>query len=225
MSEDFENFGMDFDELDDAADQLQDAYADGLAASQEMGEDAVDDIDPSHKIIIDIELKANVEGHNYLVSGQLIFMVDLNTLLDSEDADIDELSAALDEMDKSMTKMEKQSVMKQLSMPRTLGYLEDYDLEEFVLFDENGDQVDIGLNEAASLMVTKQDGSLLLNFEGVFSYPKMKETLYYAVPSGAKMQENIVFDVNFLDEDIDFEWEEDDKDGLKVSGSAIIKEL
>ena len=225
MSDDFPGIGIDLDEIENAVDQLQEAYADGLMASQEINEEVVGDIDPSHKIIIDIELTANVQNHKYEVIGQLVFLVDLNSLLEIEGGKMEELSTVLDELDESMTKMEKENIMEQLAMPRAVGYLEEVDLESFILFDEDGKKVKIDLNENASILLTKQDGSLLLNFEGVFTYPKIDRTLYFSVPSSEKMQENIVFDLGFLDEELDFEWEEEDKDGLTVSGTAIIKEL
>jgi len=35
MSDDFESFGIDFEEIEDAADQLQEAYADGYNKAQQ----------------------------------------------------------------------------------------------------------------------------------------------------------------------------------------------
>lgn len=218
MSDDFGKFAMGMEELDDGMDSLPE---DELISAQDLSDDEIDEIDPSHKIIIDIDIKADVSGYKYQVVGQLIFLADLENLLDSDDVDIDDLSMGADDMDRHLSKMNKNN--KKLSAPKTVGYLDDYDLDEFVLLGDDGKQVEISLNENASITFVKQDGSLLLNFEGVFSYPKNKKKLHYLPLSAEKMQENIIFDINFLDEDIDFEWEEDN--GVEVSGSVIIKEL
>ena len=56
---------------------LQNAYSDGLGAMNEAGKQAAEDMDPSHRIIVDTKLSANVEGHDYKVDTHLEFLADL----------------------------------------------------------------------------------------------------------------------------------------------------
>ena len=226
MSDDLSKMlGVELSELGDAIQQMQETYADGIAITKKVNTEAVDDIDASHQIIINIELSATVQSKKYYVDAELNFLADLNTLLNMGEAPMDEIAEALGDLDDvDLGDEEETAVLEQLAIPRALGVLDGVELKDFELSGEKG-LIETGLNEEAALLITMQDGSLLLNFENVFTYPKIKEEIYYAIPSGEKMQENIVVELALLNDEVDFEWEEKDKDGLTINGSVKIKEL
>jgi len=226
MLDDFADLlGVDSSELGEAVQQMQETYADGIAITQKVKTELVDEIDPSHQVIINIELTANVDGKKYYLDAELIFLAELEDFLNLEDSSIDEMPDVLDELkDVELDEQEESAVLEQLSIPRALAVLDDVNIRDFELYGEKG-LVNSKLNESAVLLMTKQDGSLLLNFEEVFTYPQIKEHLHYAIPSAEKMQDNIIVDIALLDEKFDFEWEEEDNYALTVQGTVQIKEL
>ena len=211
---------MDFSNFGDLLGQMKDAYEDGINAMSDVNDMVAEDMDPTHRIEIAINLEGNAEGHPYKVDASLVFIIDLDTMIQASESPVGDLSSILGQLGVDLGG-DADAVMEQLSQPRTVGTLHELTTNELIVYDENG-KVDIGLNEKGTLLATLNENCLQLNFEGVFSYPQ-KPGLFIIIPSGQKMQEHIQFDMHNLDAPISFEWT--DQDGLEVNGSARIISL
>ena len=77
------------------------------------------------------------------------------------------------------------------------------------------------------MLITLIKDKINLSFESVFALPKLQasQTLYYAIPSQEKMQENIALDINKLSEKKKFAWTEKEKDNVKIEGTVLVKKL
>ena len=211
---------MDFSNLGGLFDQMKDAYEDGINAMNGMSDRVAQDMDPTHQIEVDIKLEGNAEGHPYKVDAELLFSIDLDTLVQAAESPMGDLSAVLGQLGVDLGG-DADAVMEQISQPRSVGVLKNVTENELVVHAESG-RVDASLNEKATLLATLEDGQLRMNFEGVFTYPE-NPGLFIIVPSGEQMQENICFGMDALNAPLNFEWV--DQDGLKVSGSARISSL
>jgi len=215
---------MDIEDMGDLGDMIKDmekAYSEGLSEIDKAGKKAGQDMDPDHIIDIDIEISANVEGHQYKAEGSLIFKIELDPILEVKNDDED-ISSLLKGLGVDMGENED-DIVQQLGKPRAVGVLYKIESEKVLLHNSKG-KIDAGLNKSATLIAVKDGEKLMLNFEGVFTFPELMDA-FYAVPTTEVMQENISFNIGKLERPIDFSWKEEEKDNLKVKGSALIKKI
>lgn len=208
---------MDFSNFGDLMDQMKDAYEDGINAMNSMSDLVAEDMDPTHRIDVDIILDGSAEGHPYKVDASLTFLIDLDTIIQAVQSPMGDLSSLLGQMGVDLGG-EADAVMEQLSQPRAVGVLKEVNVRTLLIANDQG-QVNTGLNEKGTLLAVITDNCLKMNFEGVFSYPEMPD-VYMILPTTDKMQENIKFDLDELDQPVAFSWI--DQDGLSVSGEARI---
>jgi len=207
-------------DLGDLAKQMQDAYSGGLDAMNQAGEEAVKDMDPDHEIVIDIELSAKIDGREYKVDGEISFEIELEPILLAEEGPMGDLSGMLEGLGVSLGD-DEDAVMEQLGQPRAVGAVSSITLRELKLYNNDG-KINTSLNDKATMLATLKEGKILINCEGVFTYPAHTD-VFFVVPSMEKMQENIVFDIKDMKNKIEFNWT--DKDNLKVKGHAKINKL
>ena len=213
---------MDLSNLTDLANQMQDAYSEGLGAMDEAQKEAVKDMKPDHEINVDIKLSAKIEGHEYEVDSNIVFEIELKPFLEGEFSEQGDLSKALEGLDVDLGD-DKGAVMEQLGKPRVIGAVKKIDIKTLKVSNDEG-SVDTKFNKDGTLLATIDKDKMKINFESVLSFPDNTD-LYIAIPSMEKMQENIVVDIKDLDKKVDFKWTEKDKDGLKVEGSVKVKEI
>ncbi|MEA3355527.1 MAG: hypothetical protein U9Q63_03530 [Patescibacteria group bacterium] len=216
-------FGVDFGSIGNAMKDLQNAYSGGLAGIDQVNEEIKEDINPSHKILIDVKISAQVESNTYKVDAHLEFLADLNSILNSETGDI---ASLLDGLGVDLNDGESKQVVEQLGKPRCIGVLDKFKINEIQLNSNQG-KIKNGINKKATMLITLEDKKLRLSFESVFALPGLQasKTIYNAIPSQEKMQQNVVFDPDNLSKKINFSWTEKDKDNLKIEGFARIKKL
>ena len=212
----------DFGKLGKLAEQMQEAYSEGLNAMNMAGEIAAEDMDPDHEVELVIDLSAQVENHTYHVDATVLFNIELNPVLESASSPMGNLSALLDGLGVDLGE-DKDAVMEQLGQPRAIGAVKRIELRELTLFGDSG-KLAAQLNDKGSLLGTISDENISFNCEGVFSYPNLPGC-FAAIPSMEAMQENLVVPVSDLYEIVSFEWIEPDKDNLKVKGTLQIKPL
>ena len=220
MSEEFENLDLDFEETD--KDEIEEDTFLNSDLVENPESELVTDGDLSHKVEVDFDLRATIKGYDYHIAGSLEFFIALSILLDEEGIDLKEINSEFEDVEDNIKKLD--TGKEEAKALQVVGYLEEIDLDEFVVYNKDGEKVNVKLNENAGLLIVKQDNSLLLSFENLFTFPNNKDLLT-TTPSLEKMQENIFFDINFLEEDIEFEWEEKDNYNLIFSGEAFIEEL
>jgi hypothetical protein len=213
---------MDLSNLTNLANQMQDAYSEGLGAMDEAQKEVVKDMKPDHEIDVDIKLSANIEGHEYEVDSNIVFEIELKPFLDGEFSKQGDLSKALDGLDVDLGD-DKDAVMQQLGKPRVIGAVKKIDTKTLKVSNDKG-SVDVDLNRDGTLLATIDGDKMSINFESVLSFPDNTD-LFVVIPSMEKMQENIVLDIKDLDKKVDFKWIEKDKDGLKVEGSIKVEEI
>lgn len=213
----------DFGELSNLAKQMQDAYSQGLGAMNQAGEIAAADMDPDHKIVLEMNLSAQIEGHAYQVDATVIFDIELQPIIDAaQNSPLGDLSALLGGLGVDLGD-DADAVMEQLGQPRAIGVVSEVELRKLVLFGANG-KIDAHLNEKGTLLATLTEGTLHINCESVFSYPEHTDA-FVAIPSMEAMQENIVLGLESLEEKQAFQWTEPDKDNLQVSGTIHFEPL
>jgi hypothetical protein len=213
---------MDLSNLTNLANQMQDAYSEGLGAMDEAQKEVVKDMKPDHEIDVDIKLSANIEGHEYEVDSNIVFEIELKPFLDGEFSKQGDLSKALDGLDVDLGD-DKDAIMQQLGKPRVIGAVRKIDTKTLKVSNDKG-SVDVDLNRDGTLLATIDGDKMSINFESVLSFPDNTD-LFVVIPSMEKMQENIVLDIKDLDKKVDFKWIEKDKDGLKVEGSIKVEEI
>lgn len=213
----------DFGDLSNLAKQMQDAYSQGLDAMNQAGEIAAAEMTPDHKVVIDVDLAANIEGHAYQVDATIIFNIELQPIIDgAQNAPLGDLSALLGGLGVDLGD-DTDAVMEQLGQPRAIGVVSDIDLRKLVLYGANG-KIDAQLNEKGTLLATLTEAQLHINCESVFTYPE-HTTAFVAIPSMKAMQENIILDLDHLEDKYTFKWTEPDKDNLQVSGTIHFEPL
>ncbi len=214
---------FDMDSLEDAMKNLQNAFSQGLSAMNQAGEEATEDMDPDHRIIVDVNLSANVEGRNYVNNVHLEFLAELNSVLNAETGDIGSLLAGLGV---DLSEEESGQVAEQLGKPRVIASLDGFEQEKLELHSSDG-QINTGINEAGNMLITLDNGKLHFSFNSVLALPDIQaeKELYYAIPSQQIMEEKIVLPIENRNDVISFSWEEKNKDGLKVSGKLRVEEL
>lgn len=217
------SLGIDLDSLGDAMKGMQDAFAQGLGAIDQVNEEVAQDMEPTHKIIINVNLSAKVEGHDYLVDAKLIFKADLNSILKAQGGDIASLLGGLDV---DLSDKEAGQVAEQLGQPRCIAVLDDYKVNELKLSSDKG-KLEKGINEKATMLITLNKNKLSFSFESVFALPKeqAKQTVYTVIPSQEQMQKHVVVEKEKLEKKITFSWMEKDKDNLKIKGDLQILKI
>ncbi len=213
-------FGIDFGALGDAMEDLQDAYSGGLGAMNQAGQQVAEDMSPSHRIVVDVELLANIEGHQYKVDSQIEFLADLESILKAQGGDIASLLSGLGA---DLSKEEQKQVAEQLGKPRCIAVVDKISTKKLELYSEDGKE-DAELNKKGTMLITLDNEKLSFSFESVLAFPELQaqKTIYCAIPSQEKMQENLLMNADDLGQEIDFEWQEKDKDNLKVKGKLKV---
>ena len=189
----------------------------------QTGEEVAEDMVPSHKIIVDCKLSANVENHPYKVDAHLEFEADLDSILQTESGDI---GALLSGLNVGLSEKEQEQVAEQLGKPRCIAVLKNSKINELKLSSNEG-SVEEGINKKATMIITLENDELHFSFESAFALPKLqaKKMIYSAIPSQEKMQKNVVMNKEKLNEKIVFNWTEKDKDNLSIAGTLIAKEV
>ena len=216
---------MDFSDLGnlgDLAKQMQDAYSEGMAAMNQAGQAAAEDMNPDHEVVVDVNLSAQIEGHDYLVDATITFAIELEPILQSANSPMSDLSSLLDGLGVDLGD-DKDAVMEQLGQPKAVGAVKTIELRKLALSNDEG-KVETSLNQDGTLLATIKDGKMLVNFESVLSYPH-HPGVFIAIPSMEQMQKNIQVDLANLGSKTNFSWIEKDKDGLKVSGNIQFSKL
>lgn len=216
-------FGFDLGSLGKAMQDLKNVYSEGFGAINQAEEEVAENLEPNHKIKIEVQLSANVENHVYKINTDLEFVADLDSILNSETGDI---ASLLQNLDVDLDQNESKQVIEQLGKPRCIGILKKFKIKEIELHSEQG-KIKEGINPQGTILITLENKKINLAFESVFALPKLQteQTLYYALPSQEKMQKNIVLETNNLDQKTSFQWTEKDKDNLKITGSVKISKL
>ena len=207
------------DELGDLLKEMQDAYSDGLSAMGQVGKEAAKNINGDHEIHVNINLSAKIESHNYYVDASIIFLIELEPLIAAAAGPGQDISKMLSGLGLDMGDNED-AVINQLSQPRSVGIVKKINLKNLELYDGNG-KINTDLNKDAAMVATLKDNNLMLNFEGLFTYPEYTNA-FISIPSTEKMHQNISFDIDDLEKPVKFSWTEKDKDNLRVKGSAKI---
>ncbi|MBN2087273.1 hypothetical protein JW758_02915 [Candidatus Peregrinibacteria bacterium] len=217
------SFGIDFSAFGNAMKDLQNAYSDGLGAMNQAGEEVAENMVPSHKIIIDCKLSANVESHPYKVDAHLEFEADLDSILNAESGDI---GALLSGLNVGLSDEEQEQVAEQLGKPRCIAVLKDSTINSLELHSNEG-KIKEGINKKATMLISLEGEKISFSFESAFALPKLQavKTIYSAIPSQEEMQKNIVINKKNLDKKIHFNWTEKNKDNLKIEGTLIIKKI
>jgi hypothetical protein len=210
----------DMGDLGEMLNKMEKAYSEGLSAMDQAGKKAAEDIDPDHLIYIDINLAARIEGYQYKAEGKLTFKIGLDPIIEAGNEE--DLSTLLKGLGVDMGENEDE-IVNQLGNPRAVGILDKVESEKVILHNTKG-KIDADLNKDATLIATKDAGKIMLNFEGVFTYPDFTDS-FYAVPTTEKMHENISFEIGDIYKPVDFSWKEEDKDNLEIKGSATIKRI
>ena len=216
---------MDFSDLGklgEMAEQMQDAYGEGLDAMNQAGAIAAEELNPDHEVELIIELSAQVEGHPYQVDATVLFEIELNSVLEAANSPMGDLSSLLDGLGVDLGE-DKVAVMEQLGQPRAIGAVKQIELRDLALSDDSG-KLDAGLNDKGSLLATISGGEIAFNCEGVFSYPDFPGC-YAAIPSMEAMQANLVIPTSDLYKAVAFQWKEADKDNLAAKGTIQLKSL
>jgi hypothetical protein len=216
---------MDFSDLGKLgklAEQMQNAYSEGLNAMNMAGEIAAEEMNPDHEVELVIDLSAQVENHTYHVDATVLFNIELNPVLEAASSPMGNLSALLDGLGVDLGD-DKDAVMDQLGQPRAVGSVKRIDLRDLTLSDDSG-KLDAALNKKGSLLGTIAEDMITFNCEGVFSYPDLPGC-YAAIPSMEAMQEHLSIPITDLYTTITFQWQEPEKDNLKVNGTIQIKPL
>lgn len=216
-------FGIDFSAIGDAMKGLQNAYSDGLGAMNQAGEEVEENMTPSHQIIVDCKLSANVENHPYKVEAHLEFEADLDSILNANTGDI---GALLSGLNAGLSEDEQGQVAEQLGKPRCIAVLKNSTTNKLELHSNEG-EIEEGINKKATMLITLEDGKLSFSFESVFALPELQatKTIYSAMPSQEEMQKHIVMDKEHLEEVAHFQWTEKDKDNLNITGTLSIEEI
>ena len=89
---------MDFSNLGDLLGQMKDAYEDGINAMSDINDVVAEDMDPTHQIEVDINLEGNAEGHQYMVDAELVFLIDLETMIQAADSPMGDLTSMLGQL-------------------------------------------------------------------------------------------------------------------------------
>ncbi|MHA1540986.1 MAG: hypothetical protein ACTSXL_01585 [Alphaproteobacteria bacterium] len=210
-------FGLDFGEIMGSVKELQNAFADGLDATKKVNEAVASEMSPTHKVLVNAEFSANVEGHKYYAKAKLEYHVDLDSILSAKTGDIASLLSGF-----GLSKKEQGQATEQLSMPRTTGVLKKHTLEELILSDETG-KVKTDLNKNAPLLITLNGEKLQITFEGAFTYPKT--SAFYAIPKKENMEKHVVLQAKNLDKKTSFSWVEKQNNSLNVNGTIKIIKL
>ena len=161
---------FDMDSLEDAMKNLQNAFSQGLSAMNQAGEEATEDMDPDHRIIVDVNLSANVEGRNYVNNVHLEFLAELNSVLNAETGDIGSLLAGLGV---DLSEEESGQVAEQLGKPRVIASLDGFEQEKLELHSSDG-QINTGINEAGNMLITLDNGKLHFSFNSVLALPDIQ---------------------------------------------------
>ena len=216
-------FNIDFGAIGDAMKDLQNAYSNGLGAMNQAGKEMAEEMEPSHRIIVDVKVSAQTEGHDYGVDTHLEFLADLNSILQSQSGDImsllSGLNADLSEEDQAM-------VAKQLGKPKCIAVIDQIDTKKLLLYSEDGRE-NAKLNKDGTMLISLDKEVLSFSFESVLSFPELaaNKTLYFSIPSMEKMQKNIKVPLNKLDKKVSYKWNEKDKDNLKIEGTLKLESL
>ncbi len=212
----------DLSKLADLAKEMEDAYSQGTDAMSQAGKEVAKDMKPDHRIDLDIQLDAKIEGHDYKVDAEVIFDIELDSVLQVSGSGKGDLSKALEGLDVDLGD-DKDAVMEQLGQPRAVGVVKKINTKELVLNNKEG-KVKADLNKDGTLLATIKGKKILINCEAVFSFPKNTD-VFVAIPSMEKMQKNMIVDLDDLDKPVKFSWTEKDKDNLKVSGTIKITKI
>jgi len=211
---------MDFSKLGDLAKQMEDTYSSGLSSVDQASEAATSEINPDHEIKVGIKLNAKIEDREYSVDSDLVFEIELNSVLESANSSGD-IGSLLDGLGVDLG-TDKDAVMEQLGQPRAVGRVKKIKTKKLEVSDKKG-KVKAELNKKGTILATIKDGEILFNFDGVFSYKN--PNLLIAIPSTEKMQENIRVKIDDLKKEVEFEWVEKNKDNLKISGTLQVLPL
>lgn len=203
---------------------LQQAFEQGMEAiGAAEDEAAAAGSDPTHEIVVDVTVTADVEGHPYEVDATLRYRADLGSVLA---APAGALADALAGLGMDAQSAEGAAVLEQLSKPRVVAPMAGADLRRHVLSSDRGPE-DVGLDETGVMLVTLDGGVLRCSFERAFAYPSLQaeRTVYCATPSGEAMATHVAVPVDALGEPVEFAWREDDRDGLDVRGTVVVHEI
>ena len=187
----------DLSNLEGLTKQMQDAYAGGLSATDTVTDEVTKDMTPTHEIVVDIKLDANIEGKEYSVDSKITFEMDLDSILNAQTGD---LASALEGLDVDLGD-DKDAVMEQLGQPRAVGVVKKIDTKTLEISNKEG-KVDTDLNKKGTILATLKEDKLLFNFESTLSFPKNTD-VFIAIPSMEKMQEEIVVPVKDLTKKVD----------------------
>lgn len=217
--------GIDLGAIAGALEGLQGAFAAGLDAIGQAEEEAAGDMEPTHEIVVEVELQARVEGHEYAVEATLRYQADLASILSAQ-MPAGGLADALGELGIDLGSGEGGAILEQLGRPRVVGVLRGVDVEKHVVHSEDGPE-DAAPALGSTMLVTLDGSVLRMSFERAFSYPELqsRKVVYCAVPSSTEMEEHVVVEVARMATAVAFGWEEEDKGPLVINGSVAIREL
>lgn len=187
-------------------------YMKGGATTDKVGDDFV----PTHNIIVDFCLKGEHKGEKAIVDGRVFYVANLKGLVPVCNQSIGSMVPDMDEyydefFDEDSDDLESQATV--------VAYLDDLQMRKI----ESGKQ-QWKLNENSVLRIVKDEDCLMLDFSDLFNGAILPESLRKFVPSDEKMFDNLAIDLDSLDDELEFEWEEKNK-GIKITGWVKVEAM
>ncbi|HPL92721.1 MAG TPA: hypothetical protein PLB38_00355 [bacterium] len=184
----------------------------GGGASDKAGDDFV----PTHNIIIDFCLKGEQKGEKIIIDGRVFYSANLKGLVPSGNHNIGPMTTDFSE-DYDESYEEDDNDLE--SQATVVAYLDDLQARKV----ESGRTV-WKLNDNSVLRVIKDEDCLMFDFSDLFNESNLPETLRKFVPSDEIMFDNLSIDLESLDDELEFEWEEKDK-GIRITGWLKVEEI
>jgi len=184
----------------------------GGGASEKVSDEFV----PTHNIIIDFCLKGENKNEKIVIDGRVFYSANLKGLVPSQGHSSNPLVPDLEDDYDSFYDDESEDLESQAAIS---AYLDDVQMRKI----ESGKQV-WKLNDGGALRIVKDEDCLMLDFSDLFNEAQVPDSLRKFIPSDEKMFDHLSIDLDSLDEESEFEWEEKDK-GIRITGWFKIEEI
>lgn len=181
-------------------------------------ENEENDDNMNYKIKVNIVLTLDFDQKQHLLDCTLFFRADLKRILKQKGPD---LSTIEETLEIELSEEEKEAVKSQIEKPKTIGILDKFIINKMDFGED--DKEKINLNQDAPIIFTKTKDNLTASFESVFVTQSSDASLIKLIPSKEKMEKHIIFDVENINEKIEFSWMEINDTTLTIRGDAQIE--
>ncbi|HOX97029.1 MAG TPA: hypothetical protein PL066_01575 [bacterium] len=205
-------------DIDSDAEQESDFFPDksfnlkGGSGAEKISEDFV----PTHNIIIDFCLRGEQKNEKVTVDGRVYYSANLKGVVPNNNHSMVKLVPSLDDESDDFYEDEADDLESQATV---VAYLDDLQIRKI----ESGKN-SWKLNDCSVLRVVKDEDCLMMDFSDLFNEGQIPDTLRKFVPSDEKMFDNLSMDLDSLEDELEFEWNEEEK-GIKIIGWVKIEEL